>query len=45
MKKDNINKELREQHYNSMIEKKAADLKVDGDMKKVYDFTKKHINK
>ena len=43
--KDNINKELREQHYNSMIEKKAADLEVDGDMKKVYDFTKKHIKK
>ena len=41
--KDNINKELREQHYNSMIEKKAEDLEVDGDMKKVYDFTKKHI--
>lgn len=43
--KDNINKELREQHYNSMIEKKAEDLEVDGDMKKVYDFTKKHIKK
>ena len=43
--KDNINKELIEQHYNSMIEKKAEDLEVDGDMKKVYDFTKKHIKK
>lgn len=43
--KDNINKELREEHYNSMIEKKAAALKVDGDMKSVYDFTKKHIKK
>ncbi len=43
--KDNINKELRERHYDQLIEQRAADAVVDGDMNKVYAFTKKHIKK
>lgn len=43
--KDHINKTLRERHYNELIERRAADTKVDGDMDRIYAFTKRHINK
>lgn len=43
--KENINKELRERHYNQLIEERAEKSKVDGSMKHVYAFTKRHIKK
>lgn len=41
--KDHINKELREKHYELIIEKRAETSMVDGNMKQIYDFTKKQI--
>lgn len=43
--KDNINKELRERHYDELMEQRAKESTVDGDMKQVYTFTQKSINK
>lgn len=43
--KDNITKELREQSYNAIIEKKSLDLEVSGDMEYVYALTLKYIKK
>lgn len=39
---NNIDKELREQHYNALISGRASELAVDADMNKLYFFTKKY---
>lgn len=41
--KDNINKTLREERYDEMIERRAAEAQVSGDMERIYFFMKKHI--
>lgn len=41
--KDNINKTLREERYDEMIEQRAAEAQVTGDMERIYFFMKKHI--
>lgn len=41
--KDNINKTLREERYDEMIERRAAEARVSGDMERIYFFMKKHI--
>lgn len=41
--KDNINKTLREENYNKIIEERAADSTVEGDMEAVYKFMKEHV--
>ena len=43
--KDNINKALREQRYDKMIEQRIAEASVDGDMEYLCIFMKKHIDK
>ena len=42
---NNIDKELREQHYNAIIQERASGLEVDADMEKLYFFTEKNIKK
>lgn len=42
--KDNINKTLREQRYDAIIEQRAADSKVECDMEQIYLFMKKNLN-
>lgn len=41
--KDNINKTLREERYDEIIEQRAAEAQVTGDMERIYFFMKKHI--
>ena len=41
--KDNINKTLREENYNQIIERRAADSFVEGDVEAVYKFMKEHV--
>lgn len=43
--KDNIDKELRERHYNEIIEKQASQSEVRYNIEKIYSFVKKHITK
>jgi hypothetical protein len=42
--KDNINKTLREERYDAIIEKRIEETLVEGDMEPIYSFMKKHIN-
>jgi hypothetical protein len=41
--RDNINKVLREEHYDDIIANIAKSIQVNTDMKKVYNFTKKNV--
>lgn len=41
--KDNINKELREKNYDALIEKRASELRVEGNMEHIYEFTEKQM--
>lgn len=41
--KYNIEKALREEHYNQIVAKRAENARIEGDMNKIYFFTKKHI--
>lgn len=41
--KDNINKDIREQRYDSLIEKRAGAFKVETDKKQLYAFTQKQL--
>lgn len=43
--KDNIEKNLREQHYNELIAKRAQSAVVDGNLEDVYTFTLQNIKK
>ena len=43
--KDNINKALREQHFDEIVEERAAKASVDGDMESLCIFMKQHIDK
>lgn len=43
--KDNINKALREQRYDKVVEERIAKASVDGDMEYLCIFMKKHIDK
>lgn len=42
--KNNIEKILREEHYNKIVEEKAQELEVDCDLEKIYSFTLENIN-
>lgn len=42
--RDNINKILREERYDRIIEKRAEEATVEGDMERIFFFVKKHIN-
>lgn len=42
--KDHINKTLREEHYDEIVAKRAADMSVECDKERIYFFTKKNIN-
>ncbi len=42
--RDNINKILREERYDEIIEKRAEEASVEGDMERIFFFVKKHIN-
>ncbi len=42
--KDNINKTLREERYEKIIEERAKDIRAEGDMERIFFFMKKHIN-
>lgn len=41
---DHIDKELRESNYDRIIEERAANAVVDGDMEQLYSFMKQHVN-
>ena len=43
--KDNINKTLREQRFDKIIEERAAKASVDGDIESLCIFMKQHIDK
>lgn len=42
--KDNINKTLREERYDAIIAQRVAEARIEGDMKRIYFFMKKHID-
>lgn len=41
--KDNVNKVLRVNQYDKLVTSRATQLKVDGDLEKVYDFTRNEV--
>ena len=42
--KDNINKTLREERYDKIIEERVENATVEGDMERIFFFMKKHID-
>lgn len=42
--KDNINKALREERYDAIVEQRTQNATVEGDMERIFFFMKKHID-